>query len=57
MGETDKGQGQQQDDVVPEVGAAGEDEEGPEQQEQKDWDAQEQQEFPEDQTDTEHGNL
>ncbi|KAF4522965.1 hypothetical protein B566_EDAN009555, partial [Ephemera danica] len=56
MGETDKGRGEEKDDVVPEVGAAG-DEEGPEQQNQKDWDAQEQQEFPEDQADNQHGKA
>lgn len=54
MNEADQGKGQSNDDVVPEVGAA--DENGPEgTQEQKDWDAQQQQEFPEDQTDTQHG--
>lgn len=57
MGEDDKGQGQSQDDVVPEVGAGDDTEEGAteEQQKDKEWDAQQQQEFPEDQKDTQHG--
>ncbi|XP_059478111.1 midasin [Neocloeon triangulifer] len=53
MNETDKGKGEK-DDVVPEVGAA--EEGGPEgTQEKKDWDAQDQNEFPEDQIDSQHG--
>ncbi|CAB3367536.1 Hypothetical predicted protein [Cloeon dipterum] len=53
MDETENAKGEK-DDVVPEIGAA-EDGEGPEgTQEKKDWDAQQQNEFPEDQVDTQH---